>query len=217
MNYNVTALIPAYNEENTITEVIDACMDCSYVNEVIVIDDGSADKTAEVSKSHGAKVIRMNENSGKAMALFVGAKESKNDILLLLDADLIGLDKNHVFSLILPVLQSSNCSTIGIFKNGRIVTDLAHHVTPQLSGQRCIPKSILLSLEDKCDVGYGIEISINRKLKRRGFNIEKVKLECVTHLTKEEKKKLHSTQVESKKRIEMYKDIFKEITSKKES
>ncbi|MCK5848061.1 MAG: glycosyltransferase [Caldisericia bacterium] len=217
MNKNVTAIIPAYNEENTITGVIDACIDCSYVDEVIVIDDGSVDNTENISKAHGAKVIRLNKNSGKAMALCIGAKKSKNEILLLLDADLIGLDKNHVFSLILPVFQSSNCSTIGIFKNGRIVTDLAHRVTPQLSGQRCIPKSVLLSLRDKCGVGYGIEISINRKLKKLGFNIEKVKLEHVTHLTKEEKKKLHSTQIESKKRIEMFKDIFKEITSKKES
>jgi hypothetical protein len=217
---SATALIPAYNEEITIANVVRACRHCPYIDEVIVIDDGSVDKTAAVSIESGATIIRLEKNSGKAMALFTGGQKAKNDVVLLLDADLIGFQPIHAFYMVNPVLEYSTVSTLGVFSNGRILTDLAHHITPQLSGQRCMPKSILTSLKDKADVGYGIEISIHRKLKELGYITQKVKLDHVTHVTKEEKKILQCHQksnIEIKKRMEMYKDIFRELSSKKES
>jgi polyisoprenyl-phosphate glycosyltransferase len=215
-----TALIPAYNEEATIADVIRACLHCPYIKETIVIDDGSVDQTSSISTSNGAYVIRLKKNSGKAMALFTGAQKATNDIILLLDADLVGFHPVHAFHMITPLLVSSHISTLGIFSNGRMLTDLAHHITPQLSGQRCMPKSVLLSLKNKSDVGYGIEISIHRKLKELQYDIVKIKLDHVTHVTKEEKKILQchkKSDVEVKKRLEMYKDIFRELSSKKES
>ena len=216
----VTAVIPAYNEETTIAGVITACAHCSYIQEIIVVDDGSLDKTSEISHLYGANVLQLSPNGGKAMALFRGAQEAKNNVLLLLDADLIGLNPYHVFSMIMPVFDSTCTSTLGVFSNGRVFTDLAHHITPQLSGQRCIPKSVLLSLGHKSGVGYGIEISIHRKLKELGYSIQKIKLAHVTHVTKEEKKILQSHQkltLEVKKRMEMFKDIIRELSSKKEA
>jgi hypothetical protein len=219
MSY-ATALIPAYNEEATIADVIRACQHCPYIKEIIVIDDGSVDQTSAIATSNGAYVIQLKKNSGKAMALFTGAQKATNDIVLLLDADLVGFHPIHAFHMITPVLLSSHISTLGIFSNGRMLTDLAHHITPQLSGQRCMPKSVLLSLKNKSDVGYGIEISIHRKLKELQYDIVKIKLDHVTHVTKEEKKILqchNRFDVEVKKRLEMYKDIFRELSSKKES
>ncbi|MDD4029409.1 MAG: glycosyltransferase [Caldisericia bacterium] len=217
---SATALIPAYNEEITIADVIRACKHCPYIEEVIVIDDGSVDHTSAISIANGADVIRLEHNTGKAMALCTGAQKAKNPVVLLLDADLIGFQPIHAFYMVNPVLESSQISTLGVFSNGRILTDLAHHITPQLSGQRCMPKSILTSLKNMTDVGYGIEILIHRKLKEQGYDIQKVKLDHVTHVTKEEKKILQCHQkpnVEVKKRMEMYKDIFRELSSKKES
>lgn len=215
-----TALIPAYNEEATIADVVRACQHCPYIKETIVIDDGSVDQTSAIASSNGAYVIQLKKNSGKAMALFTGAQNATNDVALLLDADLVGFHPIHAFRMITPVLVSSHVSTLGIFSNGRMLTDLAHHITPQLSGQRCMPTSVLLSLKNKSDVGYGIEISIHRKLKELQYDIVKIKLDHVTHVTKEEKKILQchkKSDVEVKKRLEMYKDIFRELSSKKES
>jgi glycosyltransferase involved in cell wall biosynthesis len=82
------AIIPAYNEEKRIVPVIRKTK--KYVNTVIVVDDGSEDRTAEVSRKAGAKVIRYKENQGAGFATRIGIKEAikgRPDILIFLDAD----------------------------------------------------------------------------------------------------------------------------------
>lgn len=66
----VVALIPAYNEQRFIGSVV--LLTRHYVEQVIVIDDGSADETAAVAEAAGAQVIRMGVNQGKAAALLAG-------------------------------------------------------------------------------------------------------------------------------------------------
>jgi glycosyltransferase involved in cell wall biosynthesis len=81
-------IIPAYNEEKRIVPVIKNIK--KFVKSVIVVDDGSKDKTAEVSKKAGAKVIRYENNQGKGYATKLGLKEAlkaKSDIIIFLDAD----------------------------------------------------------------------------------------------------------------------------------
>lgn len=81
-----TALIPAYNCERTIGELVRRAK--KYVDHVIVVDDGSQDRTAAVAKKAGAKVVRLKQNVGKATALRYGTTHVKDDILVFLDGDL---------------------------------------------------------------------------------------------------------------------------------
>ena len=68
-----TAVIPAYNEAARIKRVLDAVAVSELVDEIIVVDDGSDDSTAETAGAHnGAIVVRMPRNRGKAAALTVG-------------------------------------------------------------------------------------------------------------------------------------------------
>ena len=81
-------IIAAYNEEKRIAPVIKGVR--KFTKNVIVIDDGSNDRTADVSKKAGANVIRYEINKGKGYATRVGlikALKSKSDIIILLDAD----------------------------------------------------------------------------------------------------------------------------------
>lgn len=84
----VIAIIPAHNEEKTIGKVIEDMP--SIVNEIIVIDDGSTDKTSEIAKEKGAFVISFRRNRGLAIAYREGLKEALKrsaDIVVSLDAD----------------------------------------------------------------------------------------------------------------------------------
>ncbi|NOQ34174.1 MAG: glycosyltransferase [Methanosarcinales archaeon] len=84
----VVAVLPAYNEEIAIGSVVLRTKEC--VDEVIVIDDGSTDKTVQIAEAAGARVISHDDNMGKGAALKTGFDiESKNgaDIIVTLDSD----------------------------------------------------------------------------------------------------------------------------------
>ena len=82
------AVLPAYNEELVIGSVL--LRTKQYVDRVIVVDDGSSDRTAEVAKLAGADVVRLEKNTGKAYALLLGlrrARETGCTVAVMLDAD----------------------------------------------------------------------------------------------------------------------------------
>jgi glycosyltransferase involved in cell wall biosynthesis len=84
----VVAVLPAYNEEKRIKDTIIKTR--RYVDKIIVVDDGSKDKTAEVSKKSGAEVIRYEKNQGVGYATRIGLEKaisSRPDIIIFLDAD----------------------------------------------------------------------------------------------------------------------------------
>ena len=84
----VIAAIPAFNEADTIGQVVENAM--KYVDEVVVIDDGSTDSTGEIALGKGALVLRHRSNFGYGAALATGLRhmrENGSDILVTLDAD----------------------------------------------------------------------------------------------------------------------------------
>lgn len=86
----VSILIPCYNEEGNIGECLRQIPDMPWETEIIVIDDGSVDKTAEIARQNsklGLKVIRYEQNMGKGAALRVGLQSAAGDIAVILDAD----------------------------------------------------------------------------------------------------------------------------------
>ena len=88
----ITILIPAYNEENSIAACLDSVLASDYPREkmeILVLDDGSTDKTAEIAKrysTHGV-IVCSKENTGKADSLNFGIKKSTGEIIATLDAD----------------------------------------------------------------------------------------------------------------------------------
>lgn len=78
-------IIPAYNEEDGLSKVIEESQ--GKVDEIIVVDDGSTDGTHEVAKKYDVRVFRHDKNMGKVAAIRTGIKEASGDIIVLTDAD----------------------------------------------------------------------------------------------------------------------------------
>ena len=88
MRPKVVAVMPAYNEERRISNVVKKTR--KYVDKVIVVDDGSRDRTAETARKAGAHVIKYKENRGIGFATRTGLKEAislRPRVIVLLDSD----------------------------------------------------------------------------------------------------------------------------------
>ncbi|WP_292381613.1 glycosyltransferase family 2 protein [Methanosarcina sp. UBA289] len=85
---NVTVILPAFNEEVSIGSVV--LLTRYYADSVIVVDDGSSDRTAEIARKAGAEVIVHEVNKGKGAALktgFAAADDLGADIIVTMDSD----------------------------------------------------------------------------------------------------------------------------------
>jgi glycosyltransferase involved in cell wall biosynthesis len=92
LNTGVSIVIPAYNEENGITagirEVLEVMQSSGYEFEVLVVDDGSQDKTAELAKAEeGVRVVELPENQGYGAALKAGIRRTRYETIVITDAD----------------------------------------------------------------------------------------------------------------------------------
>lgn len=160
------------------------------LGQVWVIDDGSRDDTAAVAADAGARVIRLAVNRGKGGALEAGASQALEDVVVLLDADLVGLTAQHVRDLAAPVLSGEVDMTRGMFAGGRLRTTLAQRVMPQLNGQRALRRLDLLHVPALGASRYGVEVAITRHAIERGWRFVDVPLADVSHVMKEEKRGL---------------------------
>jgi polyisoprenyl-phosphate glycosyltransferase len=182
-----STVIPAFNEQLTVGEVTKVVTEHPFINEVIVVNDGSTDDTSRVAKASGAVVIDLKENIGKGGAMLFGAMKADADIILFLDADLIGLTHEHVSQLLEPLMNESFHMAVGVFDNGRFATDLHQYLTPYLSGQRAVYKHIFMRVDNLETTRFGIEMALTKYIEKRGLRQREVQLEAITHIMKEEK------------------------------
>jgi glycosyltransferase involved in cell wall biosynthesis len=84
----VSVIIPCYNQAGFLPEAIESALEQAYTNrEVLVVDDGSADRTAQVAAAYPAVHYIRQENSGLSAARNTGLKQSRGEYLVFLDAD----------------------------------------------------------------------------------------------------------------------------------
>ncbi|MBP8591117.1 glycosyltransferase [Candidatus Shapirobacteria bacterium] len=163
----VSVVIPAFNEEQTITGVVGVCLKTPEVGEIIVVNDASQDKTGEKLQifKDKIKVINLPKNGGKGYAVAQGVKTARYDYLLFLDADLINLQSHHLSSLVWPVLNNQAEMTIAVL----VSFYSPYYRSWPLSGQRCLKKSsfnnrIIKKMEK---TGYGLEVFLNELMKKK--------------------------------------------------
>ncbi len=198
-------VIPAYNEEATVASIVKLALEAN-LGLVLVVDDGSTDKTKENSLAAGAAVLKIIENVGKGGAVWLAAKTLQTKAIVLIDADLTGLKSQHIIDLAKPVLNDEVDMTRGNFSGGRWQTTAAQNISPQLNGQRGILREKLLALPDFSKSRYGIEIAITKGAKKNNWRTANIDLKDVSQIMKEEKRGFLAGFII---RLGMYRDILK--------
>ena len=193
----VAVIIPAKDEEARIAATVEGALQIAGVDVVVVVDDGSSDRTAIVARSAGARVVRHHRNRGKAAAMESGVRSvadvplpegSGQRVLLFLDADLEGTAAAAA-PLVGPVLAGEADMTIALLPEQAtaggghgLVVNLARDgieraagwtATQPLSGQRCLtPDAFAAALP--LARGFGVETGLTIDLVRAGLRVREV-------------------------------------------
>lgn len=182
------AIIPALDEEPTVGGVVSAAR--PIVDEVIVVDNGSTDHTATMAARAGARVVS-EQTRGKGQAMSAGLEATDADVVVFLDADLYGLEPEHVRLLVQPVVDGAVDMTRGILSRGDVLDELTTSgALPYLTGQRAMRRSVFEALQPEHRTGFRTEAAIEGLAGAYDLNTETVLLEGVHHATKEAKRGL---------------------------
>ncbi len=187
MTSKISLIIAAYNEESRIDKVLKIVEHHPLLDEVIVVNDGSKDHTADVVKKFNVTLINNEHNMGKTLSVKHGIEHAKNDIIMLLDADLKGLTAAAVEKLAKPVLDGEVDWTLSLRKNSAGFMRFFH--MDWISGERVAPKKMLLAplIWSRPDVGYGLETLMNKSFLDHGATFKSVFLPGVLITRKSEK------------------------------
>ena len=188
---SVSIVIPAYNEEATVAKVVSVARKLSYVTEVIVVDDGSTDRTVEEAESAGATVISHIMNEGKGSAIKTGFKNSHGNIVAFIDADISNFTSEKIDKIIRPILEDQTDITKTKFarESGRVTELTAKPLLgfffPELSyeqplsGQFAGKRSALNKIRFEKD--YGVDVGIVLDADVHGIKILEVDIGDISH------------------------------------
>jgi len=197
-NSVISVVIPAYNEEKTVGNIIDETiqvMDAlGMPYEIIVVDDGSIDRTKEIASRYKATVLSNGRNHGKGYALKRGFQHAQGDIIVTIDADGAHNPK-EIPNLITPLFNGADIVAGSRFLgSGKDHTSKLHIVgnhiinatimvltrkviTDSQTGLRAFKREFLkkISLES---CSYEIETEITVKGLKNGFNFQEIPISC---------------------------------------
>ena len=188
----ISLVIPAHDESGTIADVVHrARSSLPGSAEILVVDDGSSDGTGEVAQSAGARVVRIQPNRGKGVALRRGISEARGELLVFIDAD--GQDDPAEIPRLLEALVPGvdmviGSRFLGTLLDGSItpghrvgnraltgVFNLLYgtRLTDTQAGFRAVRRSAL-AVEGLRAVRYEIETELTLQVARRGGAIVEV-------------------------------------------
>lgn len=187
-----SAIIAAYNEEKTLAEVLGALKSSALIDEIIVVSDGSTDRTVEIARSFEVTTIALRRNWGKGYAMRVGVEYASHDVLFFVDGDMFNLTRQHIESLVRPVLDGKSDMNIGVRNRGpvRNFLHLQMKVGPVLSGIRVMRRAVWETVPVRYQERFKIEAALNFFCSRAGHRQQQTVIYNLGHLIKESKRGL---------------------------
>ena len=189
----ILGIIPAYNEERRIAKVVLGAM--QHI-QVLVIDDGSQDKTSQIAENAGARIIRQSPNQGKGVALrrgFQAALEAGYEAVITLDAD--GQHDPSEIPGFLDVFRKSNPDLIigerdfnQIPPIRRLANSLGrwsfswavgHPIPDNQSGYRLLDQRMMEAVLGSLESGFEFEVEMIVICLQRGYTLEWVPIRTI--------------------------------------
>lgn len=189
----VSVIVPVFNEEESIGATLERTLQLrkKYNLEVVVVDDGSTDRTRGIIRTFAdVLLISHTRNLGKGMAIITGMVKSRGDILVVQDADLEYLPE-EIPRLIEPILNKKADVVFGSRFSGRIVGMGRTHwfgnkllsatagllygvqITDVMTGHKAFSRKSLNSIKLR-EKDFEIEVEFTAKLLRNGWRIAEV-------------------------------------------
>lgn len=187
-----SAIVAAYNEEATIAEVLTALQQSPLIDEIVVVSDGSIDRTVEIARSFNVRTIALRQNQGKGYAMRLGVEHTSHDILFFVDGDMVHLTEEHIRSLVQPVARGEVQMNNGVRHRGRI-RDFLHlklQFGPVLTGIRVMRREVFAAVPVQYQERFKIEAALNHFCARSGFRQRNTVIHSLGHVTKETKRGL---------------------------
>lgn len=180
----VSVIIPAYNEEKTIGQVVEKVKQSSVVNEIIVVNNCSTDNTAEIAKQKGGTVVVCNLR-GKGYAMEEGMKHITGDIVAFIDGDLGIYNNDVVATMTEPIINKDIDFTKSAFERegGRVTELVAKPLLELLFPEQSKfkqPLSGIIAGRTECfkkitfEKDYGVDIGILLDMIKIGANVEEI-------------------------------------------
>lgn len=192
MNKKVSIIIPAYNEEKTILNVLDEVKRLNINKEIIIVDDGSTDKTAKLlEKEKKIKFIRHGKNMGRGAAVRTGISVASGDIIYIQDADMEQFPSD-IPKLVEPILNEKSDVVYGNRLSNPVGMSFTHKIgnkiiafvgmvlfrqrlTDIYTGSKCYRSEIIKSLDLESN-GFEQEAELLAKLSENKMRIKEVNI-----------------------------------------
>ena len=211
MENNVSIIIPAYNEENGIIDVINEIetllVEKKINNEIIIVDDGSTDKTKEKVSSTNARLIEHQQNRGYGAALKTGIKASIYDQIAIIDADgtypvnyLVELiNSKKSYDMVVGARIGKNVSIPLIRRPAKwalnkLANFLTNYKIPDLnSGLRLFKKNSLLKFLHILPDGFSFTTTITIAMITNNLNVKYISIDYEKRIGKSKIRPIYDT------------------------
>jgi glycosyltransferase involved in cell wall biosynthesis len=202
---HVAAIVPAYNEQETLADVLTVLRSVPAIEEILVVSDGSTDETVAIARALGLRTIHLRANHGKGMAMAVGVAHTDAAILLFVDGDILNLSTSMLTRLIEPVVCGRSDMNVGIRHRGELIDWFHRRTGPLLSGIRCLRREVFEAVPESHIEGFAIETALNWACRQLGLRITTTVLYGLKHRVKEKKRGLVQGMIA---RFEMFGVVF---------
>jgi len=203
----VTVIIPVFNEEETVQELLRRVQEVPIKKEVIIVNDGSTDGSRQILdqiQDAGVQVIHHGRNQGKGTALTTGLQAAKGEIIIFQDADLEYDPKDY--PALIDVIRSGKASVVygSRLTGGHTTMNFLYHLGNRFltllfdalynvslsdieTGSKVFRRSVLEGVELKSK-SFDIEIELTAKTIKRGYRIYEIPVSYSARMHSEGKK-----------------------------